>query len=1086
MKNLFTTLLSVTMCIMAAGALAQSRWVSGRVCDQSGAPVTGAAVTVEGSQHGAVTDLNGRYRIQAEDNDVLVFQCLGYERAEVVCGTRTAIDVELTETVHQLDDVVVTGYQTISRERATGAFDIIDKSKIDKPAGNIAGRLIGAVAGMTAAQDAYGNPVFEIRGRSSLSAEATQPLLVVDGFAIEGGFGSINPNDVESITVLKDAAAASIWGAKSANGVIVITTKNAARHGAGGGASVTVDYSGFVKVSPKLDMDYTLSQASVSDVIDYETGNFGKMDWSTWAYYYCNEQSDMGGRSSVYELMAENYLGHLSDEEMKARIDALRGNDNRRQLRRHFLQNPVVHQENVSINIAADKSRTTLSALYQNDREHFKLRNSNKYMVNFRNTTTLFKWLDLTLNGSYTHAKKGNSGYASLPGLSPYEMITDQDGNPIRYGNVVNLRFVERHVPVENFPYEDWSWNPLEEMQNRKLTTATANARIQAGLTFKIWQGLTFDSRVQYEMADSQTHDYYNEATQEVRYRVNTYSTWNRTTGEVTPHLPKGGMLDQSRTRYDVMTIRNQINFNRTFADRHSIAFVAGVETIDRVTQGFTYPRTYGYNDETLTVGTYPTGVGGSGIYKITNWDGMSISLPYKNGFTHTTDRYFSAFGNLSYTYDDRYSVSGSVRSDASNLITDDPAYRYAPFWSAGASWQIANERFMAGVRAVDKLTLRVTYGYNGNVDKSTTFKPLVSTSASASTVTGDFTGKMDSYGNPTLRWERTGTWNAGVDFSLWRGKLHGKLDVYDKHSIDLIANVTLPTVQGAPDGIKINNGEMTNRGFELEVGSAVRISKHASWNGSLTVAYNKSRIRSLKQEPLYAYSLVYYRGRSESWMEGYDINSLWAYRYGGLRNGGSDETPVMKPTIATKSGDYAFLESFPSGEAMDFSYYMGTTVAPWNMAFSTSFRIRDFDLSLIITGKFGHKFMRESFNYPSMNGRAIPNAKYGEILNADPERMMPLPQNETESRYYFWNRFYPFFSYLAENAAHLRLQEFNATYNVPVKNTRPAGVKALQIYLQCNNPFSIYFNRFGEDPEFPRGDMRLQASYTIGIKCKF
>lgn len=213
-------------CVASTLAMAQDRMVSGKVTDSAGDPVIGAAVMLKDGSMGAVTSTDGYFAIEADESDVLVVQSLGYETVEIPVGVRSRFNIVLEDAVHLLDDVVVTGYQTLSKERATGSFDIIDKAQIQKPAGNIATRLIGSAAGLVGTQDAYGNPTFEIRGRSSLSDEPTEPLLVVDGFAIEGGFDSINPNDVESITVLKDAAAASIWGAKSANGVIVVTTKN--------------------------------------------------------------------------------------------------------------------------------------------------------------------------------------------------------------------------------------------------------------------------------------------------------------------------------------------------------------------------------------------------------------------------------------------------------------------------------------------------------------------------------------------------------------------------------------------------------------------------------------------------------------------------------------------------------------------------------------------------------------------------------------------------------------------------------------------------------------------------------------------
>lgn len=1077
MKKLYTAAMLVVMCLFSFSAYAQQKEVTGKVSDANGDPLAGVTVIVKGTNRGTTTDAQGNYQIKADAKDALTFSYIGYADYEESVGQKTRVNVAMNEAAEQVEQVVVTGYQTISKERATGSFDIISAAQIEKPTGNIASRLIGAAAGLVATQDAYGNPTFEIRGRSKLSTGATEPLLVVDGFAIEGGFSSINPNDVESVTVLKDAAAASIWGAKSANGVIVITTKNAKKDGAG--TTVTVDYSGFLKVSPKMDLDYYLNRASTNDVIDYEVNNFEKWDASLWYIDPYSGADYYDGTSSVYKLLNAHRLGQISEAEMKTGIAKYRNLDNTDQLKELFLQNPIVHQENVSVNIATDRSRTSISAMYQNDRKNYKTQNSEKYMVSFRNQTNLFKWLDLTLNGQYSRTASQNNIDTSAFGYAPYEMIVDENGDYIKYDQV-SLDYVDKFVPKEKFPYQDWSYNPLQETNNQKKQSWSTNARLQAGLTFKLMKGLNIESRIQYELAEGRSKNYYNENTYYVRSTINMASTWDQTTNEVTQNLPSGGILTQSRSQNEILTIRNQVNFNRTFADKHAVAVIAGVETIDNVYQSFGNPTTYGYNDATLSVSTFPNIKGSS--YK--NWQGSSASYSYVNSFSYTTDRYFSAFGNASYTYDEKYTVSGSVRSDASNLITDDPKYRYAPFWSVGASWQLGKEQFMQDVDWVDALGVRVTYGYNGNVDKSTSFRPLINMGASTSAATGEYTATVSSYANPTLRWEKTRTWDVGVDFRLLNGKLFGKLDVYNKYSMDLIGSETLPYVQGT-NTMKKNTAEVSNKGFELEVGSALQISKNVSWTGNLMLAYNKNRIEALYTTPSSAYGPVY-SGGSSGWTQGYDMNTIWAYKYGGLKNGGTEANPEMKPTLIGKDGNQQFFNSWPSGTADNISYDMGTSVAPWTMAFSTAFQVYDFDISMIVTGKFGHTFMRTGFNYPGVSGNSIPNRYYQDILNCDPNEMVPMPQTEVETRYYFWDRFHPYMSYLAENAGHIRLQELSVAYNLPKKAAKWLGVRNLKVYAQANNPFSIYFNGYKEDPEFAYGSMRLQASYTFGIKCSF
>lgn len=1059
--------------------VAKSYHYSGTVIDEENEPLPGATVLIKGSNgQGTATDADGRFTLSVSDpNCVLMVSYVGMKSMEVKATAGKPIDIRLESSDNRLNEIVVTGYQTLSKERATGSFDIIDKKQLQKATGNIASRLMGAAAGLASTQDLYGNPTFEIRGTSSFSVNSA-PLLVVDGFAIEGGFESINPNDVESVTVLKDAAAASIWGAKSANGVIVITTKS----GAGSGNKntvVNVDYSGFYKISPKMNLDYALSRVSSDDLINYEIDTFDKWGASMW---WPEESSAYSGGSNVYNLLNDYRLGHITQQQMNEGINRYRGIDNTDQIRKHVLQNPMVLQQNIGVNIQTERSNTSLSVLYQNNHDHWEGDSDNKYMVSVNNRTSVYKWLDFIFNGNFDYTDQKLNGLGGLPGLASFENLVDANGNPIPYYNY-NEWYINNEVPTENFPYQDWSWNPISDRQNQNKTATKLNARAQIGLSFKIWQGLTFDSKVQYELIDNHFDSYYMEGSSTVRDFVNTTSTWDRETDKVTVNVPKGGFLDRNRQKYSVLTVRNQVNFNHTFADKHTVAFVGGVETTDRHLQTYGFPRVYGYNDETLTVGTLP----GKGT--VTGWDGYNVNL-YSSSyggvstFSDKTDRYFSAFGNASYTFDNKYTVSGSYRTDASNLITDDPAYRYAPFWSVGAGWQIGKEKWLRELTWLDRLNVRLTYGYNGNVDKSTTFKPLLTTSASPNVITGEYTGSIASYGNPTLRWEKTGTWDFGVDFSLFGSKLYGKIDLYNKLSEDLIAAREISAVNGTTS-MKLNNGKIQNRGFEVELGSSLNITPDIAWTGTLRFAYNKNKVKSLKVAQHYGYQLV--DGGSGAWVEGEDMNTLWCYEYGGIMNEGSESSPHWVPTVLYENREQVGFNSYLYGDGTTYCLNMGTRVAPWNISFGSTFRIYDFDFSFLLTGKFGHKFMRESFNYPAPTGsRFNLNSKYYEILGCDPNVFCPQPMQDVEARYYFWDRFYPYFSYLATDASHIRMQEISLSYNLPRRITSKLGMKGAQVTVQTNNPFNIYFNGWNEDPEYAKGSPKLQASYTFGLKLHF
>ncbi len=1056
--------------------------VNGVVVDEEGNPLAGATILIKGSKYGVAANASGEFSLPVgKDVTELLVNYVGMDPVVIKltdASFKSPIKVAMRSNAELIDEVVVTGYQTLSKERATGSFDVIDKKQLQKPAASIAQRLIGASAALVANQDAYGNPSFKIRGNSSFNA-GNAPLLVVDGFAVSGGFGSINPNDVESVTVLKDAAAASIWGAKSANGVIVVTTKG----GKGLGAkrtNVKVDYSGFYKVSPKLDIDYMLSRGtSSSEFIDYQIETFNK--WGANNFYQSISDRYNGG-SMVGRLLNEQRLGHITKEEMEAGIEKYRNIDNTEQLRKYLLQNPMTLQENVGISIDTERASTNLSLLWQKNKAYWKGDSDQKYLVSVNNRTSIFKWVDFIFNGTFNYGKSEGKSAGSFPQLASFENLVDENGKTIQYNSFYEW-YLEKNVPIDKFPFKNWGWNPIDDMEATLRTNTNMNARAQAGLNFKLWKGLTFDTRLQYEMIDTHKDTYRAENHSEVRNAINVSSTLNKTNNTVTVNLPMGGWLDRSRTTVGVITFRNQLTFNQTFADVHQVAAVAGMETIDYNTKGYTYPRVLGYNPETLTSGYLPDNV------SVKNWTGTTtINLRNlyagSSQFSDLTDRYFSAFANASYTYAGKYTVSGSYRTDASNLITDDPAYRYAPFWSVGAGWQIGKESFMRDFEWMDRLNLRVTYGFNGNVDKSTTFKPLFTTSSAVDYWTGEYTGTVASPGNPTLRWEKTGTWNLGIDYSFFNSKLFGKLDVYNKLSEDLISRREISSVTGST-AMFLNNGKIRNRGFEFEVGTSMNITPKIYWTGTARLGYNRNNVEKLLVEQYFGRNLV--QGGSSAWVEGMDMNTLWCFEYSGLINTGTEASPHWSPSVYYENREKVAFVKELDGDGRSYCLNMGTKTAPWNWSFNSAFSLYDFDLSFIITGRFGHVFKRESFNYPApKNIRYIINSKYSEIKNCDPNVYCPLPQQDDELRFYYWDRFYPYFSYLTESAAHIRMQEVSLSYSVPRNILGKIGVKGVQLTAQCNNPFNIYFNKYNEDPEFGKGSIRLQQSYTLGLKINF
>lgn len=1056
--------------------------IRGVVVDDAGLPIPGVTVLNVSKSTVTISDNNGNYLIKnIQAGDLLRFVSMGMVTKEIRVSSGIDIyNIEMFPDQILLSDVVVTGYQTISKERATGSFNIIKAEQLEKPSTNLGQRLVGTSAGVQTKIDANGNVSFEIRGQTSLLAVA-QPLIVVDGFAIQGDLNSINPNDVENVTILKDAAATSIWGARSANGVIVVTTKSGVT---GKGKDLKINFNSFFKYSPKVDIYYQNPYASSAEIIDYEKRGFSTNFFGgPWSPIPNSNTSLTGSYSHAVQAMNENRLGFISNQELNGILSQLSKNDNREQITDNMLQNPLNRQFNLSVSSSNERISNIFSLMYEGGDENYKGNDNKKYMVNINSKVNVFKWLDFSLTGSFVVNNKNRNG--SVYSGSPYHMLINTDGSRADIPNYFYWPNIIRHVPYTSFTYKDWSYNPLTERESLDFTTKTLNARIQGGLTFKIIKGLTIDSRFQYEMLNNEYKDFYKENSFTVRQTVNTTSSWDRATNKVVANLPSGGFLDQSRDYTTSYNWRNQINFNRNFTEKHKVSFIAGTEISDRVFRSETNPRIYGYDDDRLTVGTFPNGVGGTGVYKLTNWLGSNQTFSYTNKFSYLTDRYFSIYANASYTFDDKYTVSGSARTDASNLITDDPQYRYSPFWSVGASWILTKEDFMKNIAWVDRLNLRATYGYNGNVDKSTSFMPLISVIGTQNAFIQDYTASVSSFGNPTLRWEKTGTIDIGVDFDLFKGKLFGKVDFYNKQGKDLIVSMSIPAVNGT-NSQKLNMAEMTNRGIELELGTIHKLfGGNLIWSGNLNFSYNKNRIDKLFKATYTASEL--YGGSSASFVQGYDANTLWSFKYAGVVNKGTEAAPNWQPVVQGKENDLYDFTGWTPGDGRDYMQNMGTKVAPYSLGFSSSFKYENFDLSFMITGKFGHVFNGFTFNYPSMSGgSALPNKLYAEILNSDPSERVPIPFDKSEPRYYFWDRFYPYLHYRVQNANHVRLQEVNLTYNLSKKVLSQIGINSAKLYLQANNLLTLTNNKYNEDPEFPLGNLKPQASLLFGINLSF
>lgn len=1063
--------------------------VKGKVTDENGEPLVGVGIQNETTREFASTNFDGDYSINAKNGDKLLFSYIGMENTSVIVGNKSLINITLKTDAIALENVVVTGYQTISKERATGSFNTVSVEQLNKPQTSVEQALVGNVSGLQIIDKGYNEreESIIIRGLTSLGANSA-PLIIVDGFAIEGSLSSLNPNDIANITVLKDAAAASIWGARSANGVIVITTKSAKK------GKVNVELNAFVKFSGKMNLDYANPLASSAETVEYEklafeTNNFTQghhISSDTWTWRAYNEYGKNYTQATI--AMNENKFGYLTDSELSATLSRLASQNNKDQIRKYMLSAPVTQQYNLTVSGGNEKVTNILSMMFDKNIGEMKGSENGRYTINFRNNIALFKWLDINVGTMVQYDKSMNNGLtlADIQKMSPYDMLVDNNGDYLHVQNNLYLPLVDRYITQKGvqFPYSDWTYNPIREMNGTNIKEENIYGRVQAGLKIKFMEGLSFDSKIQYEIQKSNYRAHYLEDTYKVRFAVNYLSKWNGSPSS-TPkqQLAKGDALQTSEGDLKAWNARNQLNFERTFADKHNVSVIAGTEVYERVYATTSNPLMYGYNDNNLTFTAPPGGITDYpyNMFDSEDYYEYMTALYYPGTATmkaETCDRYFSLYANASYTYNNKYTLSGSYRVDASNLISSDAAIRYSPFWSVGASWNMSKEDFMQDADWLNRLVLRATYGFNGNVDKSTSIDPLIKVYY-YNDKWGAYRGTISNYGNPYLCWEKTGALNIGVDFSVLGNKLSGSIDYYNKQGKDLISKIAVADVFGTSSSQDMNAVQMHNKGIELSLSS--NLSKgDFTWNGNLNFSYNKNKITKLYKNSSIQGNRLYGPGSGWEYYEGYDANTLWSLRYGGMM----DVAGMYQPVIVDKNGENPIpMTTYYTSLSEDYIVGTGTTVPPCILGFTNSFKYRNLSLSFIITGYFGHKFRATGFNYPMVEyGVAAPNKYYSDALNANPDKMVTF---EKEYPSYF-SDYMQFIDYNVQSAANIRFQEINLTYSLPKNVTNFIGISGAQVYGQLNNIGVIAFNKNNEDPFYPMGTYKPGMACTFGVKINF
>lgn len=1098
--------------------------VRGKVTDEKGQPLPGVTVLLKGTTVGVVTGNDGRYKLILPGNiqPTLLFSFIGMKTREVIAHGKTEIDVIMQEDVAQMDEVVVTGYQTISKERATGAYSMVSAQTLEqKPSTNISSALNGLVPGLTVTNAPVdGSMRFAIRGRGTLSQVSmggtdfkadNDPLIVVDGFPISGysvendPFSTINPNDVESVTVLKDAAATSIYGARAANGVIVITTKK----GKGGKLEISAD--AFWSVSSQTDLDYLFNMASAENQFRFEELmhkytpiNLGAND------PYLKETARRRYMSAPYGMLYERDIrGNLTAAEYEARKRELIEAGNQKvwkdDLREYMFRRMMHQQYNVALRGATERLNYAFSASYDEGKSYLQGNSDRRVLLNLNSSARLTKNLTFELGVSTTFDKEKNNGTSISEmrnWLSPWTRLTDDEGN---FVHIATARTVYEPMLLSEEYYAgktpvDWTYNPVADRAYLDNYSNTMNYRVQGGFDYKTTWGLNVSAKGQYEQRRYDNHTGYEQESFFVRDLYNTYSALQEN-GKYKSYFPAGGIFSNGGHTYEAYNLRGQVDYSLA-KDEHSFNVLAGSEIISAKTEANPKVTRYGYNRFTNAVV--------SELDYVTKRDdifGNNTRMPYDRlgALSTLEDRFFSVYANASYTYDDRYSLTASFRTDASNFQAEDVRDKFSPFWSVGASWLISNEKFMQASSSVDLLKLRASYGIAGIAagKQGTSSVTTVSVySGNLAFSDGEAFNRIAAHGNNTLTWEKSRTLNIGVDMAFFGNKLNGSVEFYNKYSYDVLASTTVPVISQGTTSMMLNNAEILNRGVEFSIGSDLPVAGDLRWNGMLNYSYNSNKLKKF-------HNLSPYMPYGAAYMVGHPIGGVAVLKPVGY-------TPEGYVLLEGKDGTQQAIMDMESSHMMDFvlpregqsidthnwGYYLGSQEPTGILSFSNRFTWKGLTLSFMITGQFGYYFKSDVADNFTPNSRNA--AYYSKRLDkafrvydegyAAQDSYVELPLYNDDNAAEFRGEAYsstlgvaPYFKNQFLKGDHIRLNEVFLGYDLPQSVLAKQGVfSRINVYAQASNLGLIWSANGKMDPNYPVGSLKPMPTFTFGLKLGF
>ena len=1093
-------------CTLQFTATAQNMRFSGRVTDTDGAPVIGAGlICIEKNTAGTTTDLDGNFSITLPAGAKTVkFSSVGMKELvyQLIPGHTENVRIIMEWENTELDQVVVTGYAQTSVKRITGSVAVLNSEKFEaKAISSVDALMQGEVAGVSI-KSLSGQPGTQakitIRGSNNITGSSA-PLWVVDGVPLQsespalsseqlatGGFdnifvngiGNITPNDIESITILKDAAAAAIYGSRAANGVIVVTTKK------GEAGKMRISYNNTFSWSFKPERSLNLMNSS--EKLSWEDELWNEFSAAKYAASLTDNTVIYPVVGIVGQIRAGlgDFASMKGDKAAQDKyIESLRNVDTN--WYNLLFRNSFSQGHHLSLSGGSGKS-TYYVALGLNDEDGMLIHNDyRRYNVNAKMTLTPTDWarIDVGMEAARQESKMPYSTvdpfyYAFFS--NPYERAYNADGSYAADNTWFTLGYYNGRGAEQVMPKN--GFNIIRELDSNYSKTANTNGTFRAQTDFRIIEPLHFVGLVSYS--------YSNNSTDKVIDKYSYSAFRDRLGSDDRSQTNLYGNISQNRTNRNSYVARGHFSFNKTFAETHTVNLLAGAELRGSGSNTI-FTKRYNYDPKTGT----------TSLPQISGPQDEWLSEVEKlNGEYFSKTRFASFYASADYYLGKSIVLNASFRTDGSSNFGSNKQFN--PTWSAGAAWHIGEEAWMKkALPALSHATLRAAYGFTGDVNTSTSHLLVIQYLQQQYRYFGDETfnlGTIPSAPNPDLGWEKTQDAKAGLDFGLWKDRLTLNTEYYYRLSTDVVTSSPVQSTTGFTH-VYFNAADIMNSGIELTLNGKIIQTKDWGLSAAVNFAYNYNKV--LKYNPVSKSGIT----SKDRYVEGYPTGAIFSGKYAGIASDTGLYQFELRPdaTISTATD---------LNKPDNYRYFLGTTIAPYTGGFNLSASWRQLRLSISGVYSFGCKTY-ENFRYPASYSNASHSGVstetvqsqfsdlYGNHLNVEKDRTNRWTATHTTGVKYpriydYFDGKYNFASYnpmdssiidavYLKNNSYLRIKSIILTYSLPGAAVKKMRMRGLSFNVSLNNFFT--FTKYdGMDPEIPGATYPTTRSVSAGMNIEF